>query len=113
MNKENETRKEIESIEQEVGKLRKNEVIKNWERIKNGKAVGLDDTPVKVWKCLEMRAGGMLMKWFNKILDSEIIKEWRKNVLVPIFKSKDNLKSCSNYKGIKQMNHTIIIWKEK
>ncbi|KAK3540495.1 hypothetical protein QTP70_032457 [Hemibagrus guttatus] len=55
MNEENEREKRVEevnSVEQKVGKIRKDEVRKALKRMKSGKAVGPDDIPVEVWKCL-------------------------------------------------------------
>ena len=31
-------------------------------------------------------------------------------MLVPIFKNKEDLQSCSNYRGIKLINHTMKLW---
>jgi hypothetical protein len=36
--------------------------------------------------------------------------EWRRSILVPIFKNKEDVKSCTNYQGIKLMSHTIKLW---
>jgi uncharacterized Zn finger protein len=36
--------------------------------------------------------------------------EWRRSILVPIFKNKRDIQSCTNYKGIKLMSHTMKIW---
>ncbi|MCI4382152.1 hypothetical protein PGIGA_G00260540 [Pangasianodon gigas] len=55
MNEENEREKRVEgvtSVEQKVVKIRKDEVRKALKRMKSGKAVGPDDIPVEVWKCL-------------------------------------------------------------
>ncbi|KAK3556024.1 hypothetical protein QTP70_000730 [Hemibagrus guttatus] len=55
MNEENEREKRVEgvnSVEQKVEKIRKDEVRKALKRMKSGKAVGPDDIPVEVWKCL-------------------------------------------------------------
>ncbi|KAK3562946.1 hypothetical protein QTP86_011695 [Hemibagrus guttatus] len=37
-------------------------------------------------------------------------EEWRRSVLVPIFKNKGDVQSCSNYRGIKLMSHTMKLW---
>ncbi|KAK3525760.1 hypothetical protein QTP70_007516 [Hemibagrus guttatus] len=37
-------------------------------------------------------------------------EEWRRSVLVPIFKNKGDVQSCSNYRGIKLMSHTVKLW---
>ena len=36
--------------------------------------------------------------------------EWRKSTLVPLYKNKDDIQSCSNYRGIKLMCVTMKLW---
>ncbi|KAK3568517.1 hypothetical protein QTP86_008630 [Hemibagrus guttatus] len=79
--------------------------------MKSGKAVGPDDIPVEVWKCLGEAAVEFLTSLFNRVLESERMpEEWRRSVLVPIFKNKGDVQSCSNYMGIKLMSHTMKLW---
>ncbi|KAK3570097.1 hypothetical protein QTP86_010973 [Hemibagrus guttatus] len=79
--------------------------------MKSGKAVGPDDIPVEVWKCLGEAAVEFLTSLFNRVLESERMpKEWRRSVLVPIFKNKGDVQSCSKYRGIKLMSHTMKLW---
>ncbi|KAK3516689.1 hypothetical protein QTP70_022185, partial [Hemibagrus guttatus] len=115
MNEENEREKRVEgvnSVEQKVDKIRKDEVRKALKRMKSGKAVGPDDIPVEVWKCLGEAAVKFLTSLFNRVLESERMpEEWRRSVLVPIFKNKGDVQSCSNYRGIKSMSHTMKLWK--
>ncbi|MCJ8729767.1 hypothetical protein PDJAM_G00110730 [Pangasius djambal] len=81
MNEENEREKRVEgvtSVEQKVDKIRKDEVGKALKRMKSGKAVGPDDIPVEVWKCLGEAAVEFFTSLFNRVL--EIVKmpeEWR------------------------------------
>ncbi|KAK3532164.1 hypothetical protein QTP86_009044 [Hemibagrus guttatus] len=114
MNEENEREKRVEgvnSVEQKVDKIRKDEVRKALKRMKSGKAVGPDDIPVEVWKCLGEAAVEFLTSLFNRVLESErMSEEWRRSVLVPIFKNKGDVQSCSNYRGIKLMSHTMKLW---
>ncbi|KAK3575213.1 hypothetical protein QTP86_021994 [Hemibagrus guttatus] len=114
MNEENEREKRVEgvnSVGQKVDKIRKDEVRKALKRMKSGKAVGPDDIPVKVWKCLGEAALEFLASLFNRVLESERMpEEWRRSVLVPIFKNKGDVQSCSNYRGIKLMSHTMKLW---
>ncbi|KAK3570239.1 hypothetical protein QTP86_017140, partial [Hemibagrus guttatus] len=114
MNEENEMEKRVEgvnSVEQKVDKIRKDEVRKALKRMKSGKAVGPDDIPVEVWKCLGEAAVEFLTSLFNRVLESERMpEEWRRSVLVPIFKNKGDVQSCSNYRGIKLMSHTMKLW---
>ncbi|KAK3510717.1 hypothetical protein QTP70_015983, partial [Hemibagrus guttatus] len=90
MNEENEREKRVEgvnSVEQKVDKIRKDEVRKALKRMKSGKAVGPDDIPVEVWKCLGEAAVEFLASLFNRVLESERMpEEWRRSVLVPIFR---------------------------
>ncbi|KAK3522897.1 hypothetical protein QTP86_007333 [Hemibagrus guttatus] len=71
MNEENEMGKRVEgvnSVEQKVDKIRKDEVRKALKRMKSGKAVGPDDIPVEVWKCLGEAAVEFLTNLFNRVL---------------------------------------------
>ena len=50
-------------------------------------AVGSNDIPVEVWKCLGQLGVVTLCKLFNRIMTTECIPSaWRKSILVPIFK---------------------------
>ncbi|WP_139267336.1 hypothetical protein, partial [Escherichia coli] len=114
MNEENVREHRVEEVtvvEQEVAKISKDEVRKALKRMKSGKAVGPDDIPVEVWKCLGEVAVEFLTGLLNKILESERMpEEWRRSVLVPIFKNKGDVQSCGNYRGIKLMSHTMKLW---
>ncbi|KAK3517653.1 hypothetical protein QTP70_014779 [Hemibagrus guttatus] len=114
MNEENEREKRVEgvnSVEQKVDKIRKDEIRKALKRMKSGKAVGPDDIPVEVWKCLGEAAVEFLTSLFNRVLESEkMLEEWRRSVVVPIFKNKGDVQSCSNYRGIMLMSHTMKLW---
>ncbi|KAK3552305.1 hypothetical protein QTP86_010101 [Hemibagrus guttatus] len=84
MNEENEREKRVEgvnSVEQKVDNIRKDEVRKALKRMKSGKAVGPDDIPVEVWKCLGEAAVEFLASLFNRVLESEKMpEEWRRNL---------------------------------
>ncbi|KAK3552816.1 hypothetical protein QTP86_022562, partial [Hemibagrus guttatus] len=84
MNEENEREKRVEgvnSVEQKVDMIRKDEVRKALKRMKSGKAVGPDDIPVEVWKCLGEAAVEFLTSLFNRVLESERMpEEWRRTV---------------------------------
>ncbi|KAK3547041.1 hypothetical protein QTP86_009244 [Hemibagrus guttatus] len=73
MNEENERENRVEgvnSVEQKVDKIRKDEVRKALKRMKSGKAVGPDDLPVEVWKCLGEAAVEFLASLFNRVLEN-------------------------------------------
>ncbi|KAK3513743.1 hypothetical protein QTP70_028734, partial [Hemibagrus guttatus] len=66
---------------------------------------------VEVWKCLGEAAVEFLASLFNRVLESERMpEEWRRSVLAPIFRNKGDVQSCSNYRGIKLMSHTMKLW---
>ncbi|AQK57261.1 hypothetical protein ZEAMMB73_Zm00001d052447 [Zea mays] len=51
-----------------------------------------------------------LTKLFNHIFQSnKMLDEWS-STLVPIFKNKGDIQSCTNYRGIKLMSHTMKLW---
>jgi Reverse transcriptase (RNA-dependent DNA polymerase) len=52
-----------------------------------------------------------LTKLFNIIFRSnKMPDEWRRSILVPIFKNKGDIQSCTNYREIKLMSHTMKLW---
>ena len=51
------------------------------------------------------------IKFFNLIFRSnKMPEEWRRSILVSIFKNKGDVQSCTNYCGIKLMSHTMKLW---
>ena len=114
MNEENERERrenDGERVNLEVEKISKEEVRENMKMMKNGKAVGPDDIPVEVWKCLGEIALEFLTKLYNRTMESERIpEEWRDSILIPIFKNKGDVQSCSKYRGIKLISHSMKLW---
>ena len=93
---------EVDIVIQDVTKISEDEVRVALRRIKNGNAVGPDDISVEVWKCLGEMAVKFLTRLFNNTLTTEEMpREWRRSVLVPIFKNKGDVQNFSNYRGIR------------
>ena len=114
MNEENDREprtEEAEMVKKEVNCDNREEVKNALRRMKKGKAVGPDELPVEVWKCMgEMRIK-FLTRLFNRLLVSEWMpKEWGLSVLVPIYKNKGDGHCCGSYRGIKLMSYTMKIW---
>ena len=95
----------------EVKRISKEEVRENMKRMKNGKAVGPDDIPVQVWKCLGEIELEYLTKLYNRTMESERMpEEWRDSILVPMFKNKGDVQRCSNYIVITLISHIMNLW---
>lgn len=77
------------------------------KRMKSGEVVGPSDIPVQVWRSPGERTVDFLTRLFNTMMETKRMpEEWRRGVLVPIF-NKRNLQTCSNYRAIRLMSHTI------
>ena len=89
-----------------VRRIQESEVKEALKRMKGGKAMGPEGIPIEVWKCLKDIAIVWLTKLFNHIFRSnKMPDEW--SALVPIFKNKGDIQSCTNYRGIKLMSQTM------
>jgi len=70
-----------------VRRFQEAEIGEALKRMKGGKAMGPDGISIEVWRCLGDRAIVWLTKFFNLIFRSnKMPEEWRRNILVPIFK---------------------------
>ena len=76
------------------------------KQMKTGKATGPDDIPIEAWKCLGKVREIWLTRLFNTILmTKKMPDEWRRSVVVPIYKNKGDIQNYTNYRGIKLMSH--------
>ncbi|KAM0057343.1 putative RNA-directed DNA polymerase [Helianthus debilis subsp. tardiflorus] len=76
-----------------------------------GKAVGLDNIPIEVWKCLGEEGVRWLTLLFNCIFKTgKMPDQWRSSVVVPLYKNKGDAQCCGNYRGIKLLSHTMKLW---
>ena len=102
---------EVEVVNKEVNCVSRKEVKNALRRMKKDKAVGPDDLPVEVWKCMGKMEIKFLTRVFNRLLMGEWMpEEWRRSVLIPIYKNKGDAQYCGNYRGIKLMSHTMKVW---
>jgi len=102
---------EMRIVHEEVEEISEEEVWSALRKMKEGKAVGPDNLPAEVWKCLGEVGVRFLTRLFNQLLEGRSVPdEWRKSVLVPIYKNKGDVQSCGNYRGIKLMSHTMKLW---
>ena len=76
------------------------EVRTGLRKMKKEKAQGPDDTPVEACIALGNKGVEFLVNFFNRLLQGEKMpKERRRNVLVPLYKGKGDIKKCVNYRG--------------
>jgi hypothetical protein len=94
-----------------VCRIQESEVKDALKRMKGGKAMDPDGITIEVWKTL----GDVTIVWLTKLFNlifrlNKMPDEWRRSILVPIFKNKGGVQSCTNYRGIKLMRHTMKLW---
>ena len=81
------------------------------KKMKSNKALGPDDILIEAWKCLGKKGVAWLTRLFSKILlTRNMPDEWRKSILVPIYKNKGDVQNCNNYRGIKLMCQIMKVW---
>jgi hypothetical protein len=96
-----------------VRRIQESKVKEALKRMKVGKAMGPDGIPIEVWRCLWDIVILWLTKFFNHIFwSNKMLDEWRRSILLPIYKSKGDIQSCPNYRGLKLMSHTMNYGRE-
>ena len=101
MNEENDRElrtEEAEVVNEKVNCISREKVKNALRRIRKGKAVGSNpELPVEVWKCMKEMGIEFLTKLFNRLLMGEQMpEEWRRSVLIPIYKNKGNTQCCGS-----------------
>ena len=98
-------------VNEEVNCVSREEVKNAVRRMKKGKTAGPDELPVEVWKCMgEMRIEFLTILFNRLLMDKRMPEEWRRSVLIPIYKNKGDAQCCGNYRKIKLMSHTMKAW---
>ena len=114
MNQENDRNprtEEAEVVSKEVNCVSREEVKNAIRRMKKGKAVGPDELPIEVWKCMGEMEIKFLTRLFNRLLmGKRMPEEWRRSVLISIYTNKRDAQCCENYRGIKLISHTMKVW---
>ena len=100
------------------------EVETQLNKMKHGKKCGPDGIPTEALKHLGDWGVRQLTKIFNAFMQSgNMPDEWRErerrergrerereSTITPIYKDKGDHMICSNYRGIKQLSHTMKLW---
>ena len=86
-----------EDLDAEISQEEIKQVI---DKLKNGKAAGIDEIGPELIKLAEPGVRTYLYKLFNRIYESGYFPiEWAKAVVVPLLK-KGDITNCDNYRGI-------------
>ncbi|GKE36885.1 hypothetical protein Tco_1460290 [Tanacetum coccineum] len=92
-------------------RINQGEVRVSLQRMGRNKVVGPDQIPIEAWRCLEDEGVKWLTCLYNKIfLGAKMLDEWRLSEVIPIYKNKGDAQTCSNYRGIKLLSHTMKLW---
>ena len=96
-------------VNEEVNYISREEVKNALRRIKKVKRLG----QMSCHRSLEVHGKvgiKFLTRLFNRLLVGERIpEEWRRSVLIPIYKNKEDAQCCGKYRGIKLMSYTMKI----
>ena len=112
MNIENERGRleEISAVEGLAPTISREEVKRAIQKMKIGKATGPSDVSVELIKSLGKDGEEYMWALLKEIWENEVLPEdWRKSVIVPIFKQKGDVLECGKYRGIKLMEHGLKI----
>ena len=87
------------------------EVKKQMAKMGKGKSCGPDELPIEAIQIILEYKPECIVEAFNNILrKNKMPNDWRKSMMVPIFKGKGDVLECNNYRGIKLMSHTMELW---
>ena len=64
---------------------------------------------MEAFKAIGNEGVRILCRVFNKI-SGRMPEEWRKSILVPIYKGKGDPQECKNHRGIKLLPHVLKLW---
>ena len=91
--------------------IEREEVVKAMKAMKTDKAPGPTGMQVESLLALGEEGVSWLTEIFNKIWQAESIpKDWESSSLIPIFKNKGSASECSNFRGIKLLEHAMKVY---
>jgi hypothetical protein len=91
-----------------IRRIQEFEVKEALKMMKTDKPLEPDDILIEVWRCLK----NITIMWFTKLFNiifrsNKMSDKWRRSILVPIFKNKEDIQSCTNYRGLSPW---VILW---
>jgi hypothetical protein len=90
-----------------IWRIEEFEVKETLKRMKICKTVKPDDISIEVWRRLRDVAIVWFTKLFKNIFDPTRSLMIERSILGQIFKNKEDIWSCTNYRRIKFMSHTM------
>lgn len=107
---ENDNEQQIIREKETEGVITMDELEEAIHKLKNGKAPGGDKITAEMIKHIGQKGKELMLKIYNKIwMEEEIPNEWRKTLIVPIYKNKGNKRDCNNYRGISLISTAMKI----
>ena len=101
---------EADAVEGPIAEVTQEEVKKQMEKMKTGKATGPDAFPIEIVK----RLGDEGISWMTAVMrdiqKTGIPTAWRQSRITPLYKQKGDPLNCSNYRGIKLLSHCLKLW---
>ena len=89
-----------EERERDVEDISEEKVRTGLRKIEKGKAQGPDHIPMEAWIALGNKGVEFRVNFFNRLLrGKKMPDEWRRSVLVPLYKGKGDIKACGNCRG--------------
>ena len=81
--------------------ITREEVVKAMDKLKNGKAAGIDDISAEMLKC----GGDRVKEWMWKVCKEafkcgKVPNDWKNAVILPLYKGKGSSDECKNHRGI-------------
>ncbi len=112
MNEENEWDKDVE-VDVTHGPIERvslAEVERAVKAMKLGKATGVSAVAAEHIKASGVIGMEVITKIANRVLDGEGIPEdWKRSVLVPLYKGKGDVRDCGAYRGVKLLEHGMKV----
>lgn len=95
---------ELEEGEEEAQDISQEELVKQWKKLKMGKAPGEDGIENEAWKYMTTEIGDVLGRLLNSVWkNGKIPEDWKEGIISLIFK-KGEKSEVGNYRGVTLMN---------
>ncbi|XP_016500552.2 uncharacterized protein LOC107818985 [Nicotiana tabacum] len=91
-------------------RIKVEEVVRALCKMSRGRATWPDEISIEFWKCVGRAGLEWLTGLFNVIFrTNKMPEEWRSSTVVPLYKNKDDIQCCNNYRSIKLLSHTMKV----